>query len=446
MSRALATNRQAASRRVMPREMRASLSFDGVDDYIEIPDASLPASAFQNGFSFGAWINPKSVGETNGRIFDKSTDDSGNDGFRFGLTSSNRWFLQINAGTVVGSSNLAIKYNNWQYVLTTVAANGTVTHYINGVRSGTPATTGALAGITTTNALRIGNRSGGTDRTFDGRIAEARIWNRPLTADEIRAIHFDRIVPTTGLVGEWKMNEGAGSTATDTSGNANHGTITGAIWSADTPTKARQLVGGNLVRNGDFSYVPPFVAATNVTSRWIDGTAGGSTSIENARLFNVYATGANQWSAQFDETVLYNGKPSIMLRTLATGSYASAFLSPQGPGNRQILIPVRPGRTYQLRGAYKTRYTSGDSNDGAFIALLPVRGDLSLRTTLNATTKVKTTISWTEYDYTYTPHADDRYVTIRLTHYGHTGAGTLIMDAWFANIRLTEVGGGRVVA
>jgi len=33
--------------------------------------------------------------------------------------------------------------------------------------------------------LRIGNRTGGTDRTFDGDIGEVRIYNRPLTPTEI---------------------------------------------------------------------------------------------------------------------------------------------------------------------------------------------------------------------------------------------------------------------
>lgn len=441
MSRALATNRQAATNRVMPREMRASLSFDGVDDYIEIPDASLPASAFQNGFSFGAWIYPKSVGETNGRIFDKSTADSGNDGFRFGLTSSNRWFLQINAGTVVGSSNLAIKYNNWQYVLTTVAANGTVTHYINGVQSGTPATTGALAGITTTNALRIGNRSGGTDRTFDGRIAEARIWNRPLTADEIRAIHFDRIVPTTGLVGEWKLDEGAGSTATDTSGNGNHGTITGATWSADTPTKARQLVGGNLVRNGDFSYVPPMnVAQTSNPGNWIDGSAGGSS---DNKLFAWRCGNNGSWEAKFDTATKYNGKNSLKLSTTAPGSYlqlrgdASGYTTLWNEG-----FPLRPSTTYRIRYALKTNHVSGDSQ-GARLMLLEANGAGTNLGSAMPSPEVKTTQNWTVYDYVFTTGPNTRRGHLEARIYGHNGAGTLIMDAWFANIRLTEVGGGR---
>ena len=33
-----------------------------------------------------------------------------------------------------------------------------------------------------------------------------------------------------GLVGHWKLDEGSGTTAQDSSGNNYHGTITGAEW------------------------------------------------------------------------------------------------------------------------------------------------------------------------------------------------------------------------
>ena len=44
-----------------------------------------------------------------------------------------------------------------------------------------------------------------------------------------------------GLVGWWKFDEGSGSMASDSSGNDNHGFITGAVWtkSAVEPTWRR---------------------------------------------------------------------------------------------------------------------------------------------------------------------------------------------------------------
>ena len=84
----------------------------------------------------------------------------------------------------------------------------------------------------------------------------------------------------------------------------------------------------------------------------------------------------------------------------------------------------------------KTNYVSGDSNHGANIAWLVSSGAGASDATTN-TTLIKTTTGWTQYTGTFTTTATARFLTPRLTLYGHTGTATLIMDAWFANITLT---------
>ena len=77
--------------------------------------------------------------------------------------------------------------------------------------------------------LRIGSR----DRAswFLGAIAKVRIWQRILTDDEIRAMYEDdAATPRNDLVAEFLLNEGSGTVAHDSSGNANHGTISGGTW------------------------------------------------------------------------------------------------------------------------------------------------------------------------------------------------------------------------
>lgn len=61
-------------------------------------------------------------------------------------------------------------------------------------------------------------------RDFDGMIAEARIWNRALTAEEINsANHFWKVRPDSeGLVAYWKFNDGSGNIIKDHSGNGNN--------------------------------------------------------------------------------------------------------------------------------------------------------------------------------------------------------------------------------
>ncbi len=62
-----------------------------------------------------------------------------------------------------------------------------------------------------------------TARDFDGMIAEARIWNRPLSADEINAEnHFYKVSPDSeGLVAYWKFCDAKGSVIADYSDYGN---------------------------------------------------------------------------------------------------------------------------------------------------------------------------------------------------------------------------------
>lgn len=163
-------------------------SFDGVDDYVEIPhNASQLGANLSNGFTISAWINPKSAGEnTAGRILDKSTNWQGNDGFAYGFDGVANLMMYTNIGTKAWSANFNLR--TWSHVLVTVTSAQLATHYINKVVSGTPTDlVQPISAITTTNALRIGNRSGATDVTFDGSIRSVKMWNRVLTADEIAA-------------------------------------------------------------------------------------------------------------------------------------------------------------------------------------------------------------------------------------------------------------------
>lgn len=67
------------------------------------------------------------------------------------------------------------------------------------------------------------------DRFFPGYMAEVRVWNRTLTKEEINAEnHFYSVpVDSEGLVGYWKLNDGAGQIIKDhsPSGNSMQGEI-----------------------------------------------------------------------------------------------------------------------------------------------------------------------------------------------------------------------------
>jgi len=246
--------------------------------------------------------------------------------------------------------------NVWQHALVTVAADATVTFYINGVQTGTPAATGALSGITTTNDLIIGNRAGTTDRTFDGWIDEPIMWNRALTAQEISDLYVYGAVPTSGLVDGYRCDEGAGSVLNSFSSSPNNGAITGATFSGDVPMKGRKLINGEMVINGSFEYAPPLVGATTGSAVWVDGSVAGSTN----DLFGWYKiNGAGAFAASFDPTTTYQGKPSIKLESTNSTGRGRLLSAPTETNTTAAIIakygiPVKPNTAYTLSANIKT--------------------------------------------------------------------------------------------
>jgi hypothetical protein len=195
-----------------------SISFDGADDYVSIADADIPASTFTSGFTISAWIYANTYGESGGRIIDKSSGTPGVAGFALATGTSNKLIMVINNGTQISSGT--ISYGEWMFITTTVDSSGLVTHYINGQISGTPGNTTAPSAITTTTALRIGNRAGATDRSFDGLMDYVCIYNRALDSGEVAKIYgigrnYTNI--NDGLVAQYSGSDYSGTEATPTS-------------------------------------------------------------------------------------------------------------------------------------------------------------------------------------------------------------------------------------
>jgi len=74
------------------------------------------------------------------------------------------------------------------------------------------------------------NPGAGTRRRFhDGFMSDFRLYDRALPEGEIRRV-LDGQEVTDGLLAHWKLDEGLGQTATDSSGADNHGEINSGAW------------------------------------------------------------------------------------------------------------------------------------------------------------------------------------------------------------------------
>lgn len=164
-------------------KINGALNFNGTDDYVNIPDhADLRLTG---GGTIMAWIKPDSLGETAGRIVDKSTNTAGANGYLFTIGSSGKLTFQASGGTSI-SVDGAMSYGEWLHVAVTfdgVRAR----FYVNGVLVSDQAYTTLPPNVA--GDVRIGQRAGATDRTFDGAIDDVRIYKRPLMAAEVALIY-----------------------------------------------------------------------------------------------------------------------------------------------------------------------------------------------------------------------------------------------------------------
>ena len=78
-------------------------------------------------------------------------------------------------------------------------------------------------------------REEGPHPGLDGLLSDIQIWSRTLNSTEIMQAMKSSVSNSIGLVGQWKLNEGTGTTVNDTSSQNNSGTITGTMWTPDSP-------------------------------------------------------------------------------------------------------------------------------------------------------------------------------------------------------------------
>ena len=155
-------------------------------------------------------------------------------------TRLQQWELVLNGLNVRSSTDL--QGGVWTHLA--VVLDGTnATIYQDGQNVGSAALPADFAGVDLTNYYNgwrqvqffsIG-RSVDNTRSFCGKMAEVRLWNRALSADEINAEnHFYTVDPDSeGLVAYWKLNEGEGTVFHDSTSNGNDLTgyaVDGSVW------------------------------------------------------------------------------------------------------------------------------------------------------------------------------------------------------------------------
>ena len=261
-----------------------SLDFDGESDYVEVTNESaMIANADQ--MTLSGWVYPRGPNADSYTQFDGFFGFRNNEDADFYLLQLGNYKvecrLKVSGGgefTIVTAENSIIS-ETWHHLALTYDGSNIIL-YIDGIEAGS---TGAYGQITNEfSPFNIGRLVWQTTNfDLDGQVDEVSLWNLALTEQQVQDYMYADLTGEEGLVGYWKLNEGTGSTAYDSSDEGNNGQIYGATWSTDTPGPSTVTInvsyndGWNLVglpvSVDDAGYVSLFPEAISGTLYSFDG-------------------------------------------------------------------------------------------------------------------------------------------------------------------------------
>ncbi len=181
--------------------------FDGDNDVLNTTLTIDQSSDDIDGVTMMAWVYPKST--SSGYHMVVSTD---NNGWDWTLARYGGNWAVFN-GTNKGNTGISVDVNQWQHIAAVFIPGQGTRFYKNGVRLRTDSTIGYDS---STGLVAIGNKSSGGNYYFDGVIDDVRIFNRPLSDDDIMTVY--KLAP----VFQMHLDEHQGATTfTDAAGNNN---------------------------------------------------------------------------------------------------------------------------------------------------------------------------------------------------------------------------------
>jgi hypothetical protein len=192
-----------------------ALSFDGVDDWAQFAD--VPVTRISNNFTLELWFKSNDISQTNKYLLYRSGIQAA---IRYGLTPG---YVEFYSNAYTGSnpqpgSQIPIPDTNWHHIAYTY--NGSQwSGYLDGhVVFSTPR---VFSLATTAGFWVMGSY---IPTTFNGVVDEVRIWNIARTPAQIQAFMTQPVAGTTsGLVANWRFNEGHGIYVYDSTPNHANG-------------------------------------------------------------------------------------------------------------------------------------------------------------------------------------------------------------------------------
>lgn len=166
-----------------------SYDFNGVDQWIEVPDA--PSLRVMSNWTLSAWVRPETLTSPYlERIIDKGGDDfSGNPGYMLGYNADRNFtFASSWGGGGEGQVISTTQVNASEWIFLTGTYDGTTARlYVNGLLESSAPMNWT---ITSTKPVQFGRFQGNSTppnytSLFNGQIDDVRIYNRALSPSDV---------------------------------------------------------------------------------------------------------------------------------------------------------------------------------------------------------------------------------------------------------------------
>lgn len=205
----------------------SALSFNGIDDWVEIPED--PVFDLTDQVSIELWAYLEDYGTM--KVFQKGDWD----GYGIGVDNWGGWKASVELSN---GEDIKVDWGDgrpdlesWYYIVSTYDGE-TLILYVNGEQVGSETYNGSLR--LNNRPISIGSDSG-SQKFYNGAIDEVALYNETLSPEYIleKYSSLNSSEPEAesqeGLVSKWSFNEGTGEIAKD-SQNINDGTINDALW------------------------------------------------------------------------------------------------------------------------------------------------------------------------------------------------------------------------
>jgi hypothetical protein len=309
------------------------LNFDGVNDYVELPNES--------NYDFTTNLTIEFRVRTSNLNVYTSFVSKGNGSWRVQTSGDGLIAYAANGAFVDFKSTTRLDDNNWHHVAVTY--DGAFARiYIDGVLENSRGASGTITNTSHPVVIGAMRETGPAGRYLNGDIDEVRIWNKALSASDILALKDCELQNgETGLVSYYKFNQGIDAadnttitTLTDASGNANNGTLVNLT---KTGTTSNFLAGSPIVTGTTCTTLNTtnFEVANNI--KMYPNPTNNIVTVEVYNLTNVKLQVVDLTGKILMQQALSSNSNTVNLQQLPFGMYFFKVTSNEGTTTNKIV-------------------------------------------------------------------------------------------------------------